>query len=360
MKFAFFFFVAIFLTTVACNSQVSDERSSYASFASNGNGNDRVVVHTVNDPKTGQPAYQIPLPSTWKVNASQGLITGPNGLEIRQYQGVTYTYTNDPYMQQAYAAAGNRMMAPIRAQGVLQQDLQARAGQMGLTFEKAYALPNLAQKDKEYSDQLVSYGNPQKYFEVLGTEWRHRDGQKVLILIHYFEQASMGLTVWGYHLKAMGVDPADFESCKSSYLYALENIRHNRASIDAYNQREGMALRQRDGAFQERMRSNQESFDATQRSYRESQEAINNAQMGIYRSQSESFDRGNQQIMNGIRKENTMYNPTNGENYQVEGYYDNYWMNSDGEYIGTDDQFYDPNMDPNLNNIEWQQGQDPY
>jgi hypothetical protein len=304
--------------------------------------------------------FQMELPVSWNLDQAQGIITGPNGLEIRQFQGVSNIYTNDPYMQQAYAAQGKRMMQPIGSRGVLQQELQQKAGQMGLTFQNAFPVQSLAQKDRAYSDQLVSYGIPQKHFEVLATEWLANDGKKVMIVIHYQEQAGAGMVFWSYQLKALSVAAADFELAKTQYIRSLESIRHNPAAIQAYNQRESGSLAARDRAFQNRMRSNNEAFQAQQGAYMESQNAINDAQMGIYQTQSASFNRGNQQISNGILEENTMYNPTNGETYQVESGYDNYWMNSEGEYIGTDDYNFNPNTDQNLNNYNWQQGVSPY
>ena len=360
MKFATFIFAFAFGSLTACshseNANNSSEFSSQFASMADQNG---TTVHTITNPQTGQAVYQISLPSSWKLDQNQGLITGPNGLEIRQFQGVSNMYANDPYTQQSYAAMGKQMLPPIGAQGVLQQDLQQKAQQMGLTYQRAFAVPSLAQKDRAYSDQLVSYGNPQKRFDVLATEWKSNDGKQVMILIHYYEQASMGMSFWGYHYKALSASPADYEGAKAQYIRGLEGIRHNQAAIQAYNQQESQTLQQRDAAFQNRMRSNQANFDATQRAYTESQNAINQSQMSIYQSQSESFNRGNQQITNGIYEENTLYNPTIGEYYQVQDGYNNYWMNSEGEYIGTDDQFYNPNTDPNINNTEWQQGQNP-
>lgn len=353
MKFASYIIGLTLLTATSCNSQVNQNQGqAYGSPTSS----DQLIMKTVSD-QQGKAILQMPLPQSWNIQGNA--IVGPNNLEIKEYQGQSFVYTPDPYYAQAYAQAGKQIRQPAGLQAVVNQDIRNMGEKIGLTYEKAYPLPRLAQADRAYSNQLVSYGNPQKNFDVAGVEWS-KDGKKILVIVHYYEQNSQGLSFWGYYTKALECDAAYFEEAKKSYLYALENVQHNQARISAYNQRESAALQQRDAAFQTRMRSNNESFQATQRAYRESQNAINEAQMGIYRSQSESFDRGNQQITNTIHGENTLYNPTNGETYQTEGYYDNYWMNSDGQYIGTDDQFYDPNMDPNYDNTEWQQGVDPY
>jgi hypothetical protein len=366
MKFASLLLASSLLAFTACsnseNNQMFENANSFEAIQASAPNAPQggTKVHTVTNPQTGQAIYQIEFPASWQVDQAQGIITGPGSLEIRHYKGVSNVYTNDPFMQQSYAAAGKRVMPPLGAQGVLQQDLQQKASQMGMSFIKAYPMPTLAQKDRAYSDQLVSYGNPQKNFEVLASEWNTKDGKKVMVLLHYFEQASAGLVIWGYTTTALGANADAFETAKAQYIRALEGKQFNQQAIASYNQRESAALSQRDQQFQARMRNNQANFQATQRAYTESQNAINQSQMDIYRSQSESFDRGNQQIMNSIHDEQTMYNPANGETYQVEGYYDNYWMNGDGQYIGTDDQFYNPNMDQNMNNMNWEQGVSPY
>ena len=357
MKIASFIITASLFSLTACGSQ-NQETQTNDEFEFIQTSNPGYITgkktHSITDPNTGMVAYQMDLPASWQMNQAQGIITGPNGLEMRQYQYVSNVYTNDPYMSQIYAQSGQRMAQPIGAEGVLRQDLNQRAPQLGLNYVKSYPLPSLAQKDRAYADQLYTLGNPQKHFEVLASEWKSNDGKNVMILIHYSQQVSMGLTIWGYSLKALTATPADFEAAKRDYIAALEGIRRNPSAIQAYNQREHRKLQQNDAAFQRNQQIRNQNFQATQRAHREASDAAFNAQRSIYETQSASFDRMNQQNSNMILEENTMYNPTNGETYQVESGYNNYWMNSDGEYIGTDDYNYNPNQDQYMNNTDWQ------
>ena len=48
-------------------------------------------------------------------------------------------------------------------------------------------------------------------------------------------------------------------------------------------------------------------------------------------------------------------NAETGQRYKVSSGSNQYWMNSNGEYIGTDRQDYNPNLDENMNNVKWQE-----
>jgi len=54
-----------------------------------------------------------------------------------------------------------------------------------------------------------------------------------------------------------------------------------------------------------------------------------------------------------MRDEQNVYNPNTGNTYKVESGYNQYYMNNSGEYIGTNDYNYDPNLDPGVNNQDW-------
>jgi len=358
-------FSALLFTSVACTGQ-NYNQNAYTNtrvqhLQSSSSSSEQIGVKTISNPQTGQVVAQMPLPASWKINPNPGpqdpAATGPGGIEIRTFSGQSFTFSNDPYTNQIYQQSGQKVRQPVGVEAVIQQDLMAEAHQQGLRFEKMYALPKLAQADKAYSDQLYTYGQQQKSFQVAGAEFTGKDGKKELVIVHYYETLGMGMYFWGYTLQNLSAPASVFESAKQSYLYGLENIQHNPQAIAAFNQKESSQLSANDAAFQNRMRNNQANFEATQRAHVNSSNAINEAQMGIYRTQTESFNRSNQQITNGILEENTMYNSANGETYQVEGHSNTYWMNANGDYIPTDNSLYNPNLDQNVNVMEWVEGE---
>jgi len=318
-------------------------------------------MKTISNPQTGEVVAQMPLPSSWRINPNPGpqdpAATGPGGIEIRIFSGRSFTFSNDPYTNQIYQQSGKTIREPVGVETVIKQDLMAEAQQQGLRFEKMYPLPKLAQADKAYSDQLYTYGQQQKTFQVAGAEFTGKDGKKELVIVRYFETFGAGMYFWGYTLQNLSAPSSLFESAKQSYIYGLENIQHNPQVIAAYNAKESRQLSENDAAFQNRMRQNEANFQATQKAHVNSANAISEAQMNTYRDQSESFNRSNQQITNGILEQNTIYNSANGETYQLEGHSETYWMNANGDYIPSDNSLYNPNLDPNTNSTEWVKGE---
>jgi hypothetical protein len=356
---------ATLFASVACKGQNYNQYGQTNSGAQcsqvGASNSSQAVMKTISNPQTGQIIAQMPLPSSWTINVNQApqdpTATGPGGIEIRSFAGESYTYSTDPYTNQIYQQSGQQVRQPAGIETIIKRDLMQETQQHGLQFEKMYALPKLAQADKAYSDQLYAYGEQQKSFQVAGAEYIGKEGKKELLIVHYFETFGMGMYFWGYTIQNLSAPQQVFESAKNTYLYALENIQYNPAAIAAYNAQESAKHSANDAAFQNRMRNNQANFEATQRAHVNSSNAVNEAQMGIYRSQSESFNRSNQQISNGILEENTIYNSTNGESYQAEGHSNAYWMNANGEYIPTDNSLYNPNLDQHTNSTEWVEGE---
>ena len=75
-----------------------------------------VVYHPVMDPKSNMVMLHIPLPKKWKIvkktSPEDPGIIGPNGIKVLEFQSQSFTYTNDPFMQQAYMASGVQMRPP--------------------------------------------------------------------------------------------------------------------------------------------------------------------------------------------------------------------------------------------------------
>ena len=80
---------------------------------------------------------------------------------------------------------------------------------------------------------------------------------------------------------------------------------------------------------------------------------MNNLRSSNSYSSTNSSDQNQQSFINMIREEQVVTNSA-GEKYLVESHSDRYWMNSNGEYIKTDDSFFNPNGDLNLNNQNWE------
>src|SRR5690606_3500115 len=133
------------------------------------------------------------------------------------------------------------------------------------------------------------------------------------------------------------------------------NIQYNRQEIDAYNRAEAAKANQSWATHNQKMQNNQAAFDARQRTHQSSVDAWNKSSMDAYNSRSASQDRMQDQTINSIYERENVTDPNNGQQYKVEGYSNQYWMNGQGEYIPSDNSLYNPNLDPEYNNQNWEE-----
>ena len=144
-----------------------------------------------------------------------------------------------------------------------------------------------------------------------------------------------------------------FQHAKGHVMHALENRQYSPQYFAAYNGNETRMAQESWSRHNAKMKANQASFDAYMANTRSTNNAINNSIMSTYRTQNESSDRGQDQFLNYIRDESNTVDPYSGDPAKVESGAQHYWVNQNGEYIMSNDNFFDPNMDPNSNHIEW-------
>jgi len=77
--------------------------------------------------------------------------------------------------------------------------------------------------------------------------------------------------------------------------------------------------------------------------------------MSGWRERNASSDRQQEQTIDGIYERTNVQDPETGQKYKVAAGANQYWMNSNGEYISTQLHDYNPNLDKNMNEQKWQQ-----
>ena len=87
----------------------------------------------------------------------------------------------------------------------------------------------------------------------------------------------------------------------------------------------------------------------------ETSNAISDMSMKGWRSRNAMNEAGHSSSINSINEEETIYNSASGQSMNVEAGSNRYFTNGNNEYIRTDDYFYDPNADNNVNNYEWKE-----
>ena len=320
---------------------------------------DEIVFQPIIDGKTKSVFAMMPIPANWQINnvpgKSNAMIDGPDGIKIYSLPLNFYVFTDDQYTLQMYSQGGQPVRRPIEIQTIIEQDLLPIAQKEGSKFIGQYAVPEIAQSDKEYDAMLFKVFPAQQAFNVAVSEWEDAKGNPYLIVIHQSASFANNLLNWSYYCHAMQATPKAYENAKKNLVYALANTRYNPQNVADYNQREAQKANVSMAAHNQRMQQKQQQFDVSQRNFESKRDAINASISANYNSSNAASDRNQNRFLNYIKDENTVQ--TNGSRYQVESGSNQYWLNSNGEYVGSNNPNYDPNRNQDTNGQTWTEGQ---
>lgn len=325
-------------------------------------------THVVMSPQNNVAMAQLDLPAHWNVQGMQSgdwSVTGP-GLTVKSTKPVQFMYSTGQ-LGQFYQANNLSMRQPIAPEQVVMQDLAPRMRQQGYELVGRSAAPAVEQADQRGWDGLYIPGQAQRTSKVTVSEWRRGDN-RLAVVLHWYSLSSTDLVNWGYYTTELEAPQARFEQEKNGLLNGLAGRRYNPAYFAAVNrqaqQREQQSMAQHNDrmranqaswdAHNARMRSNQAAFDARQAAHRDMVNGVNNSMMSTWNNTNATMDRMQDATINGIRGEQNAWNPHTGQQGKVEAGYNNYWANRDGQYIGTNDVMFDPNVNGQWVD-QWQQ-----
>lgn len=313
-----------------------------------------IVMHEVKD-QHGVVAKSYPLPENWSINDPKYLAVGPNNIKVTPFPLQSFTKNLDPGMEYIYSQTPQRSMPEIGQ--LIQEDVLPWTQKNGYEIIKHYDLPDVGKMDAWYSDQLYKVSPSQSTVRAYGIDLRNQNGNPALLILHLNHTIGSGLEMWNYYVELLESDPGFFELARKQYLFALANVRYNLEPIMAYNKKEMERIGENWAAFNNRMAENQRAFEANQRTHINKTNAINDAIMAGWKSSNETSDRIQEQNIDAVYNRQTVQNPETGQTTKLDdGYgYNRYWMNTNGDYIATEHQTYDPNLDKNLNEKNWQE-----
>lgn len=304
-------------------------------------------VRTVTIPSTDfqMPMAQLDFPARWNVQAfANGTwkVDEP-ALKVWDVSGGNYAFGNGQ-MAQMYQQSGGSMRAPVPPEQVVLQDAVPRMRKLGYELIGQNDAPAVAQAEQRGVDGLYSVGGSSKQCRSNMSEWRNGD-QRVALVMHWSSFAGPDMGNWGYYFTRLEAPANRFDQEKAELLTALASLRYNPNYFAAYAQSEQRKEQQSWGAHNTKMQTNQAAFDAQQQAHREGVDAVNNSIMGTWNSTNARMDHQQNATINSIRGEQDVTNPYTGEGYKVESGSDQYWMDNEGRYIGTNDVMYDPNAE---------------
>ena len=352
-----YFTAIIFLLLISC-SQKEERAKNIDSITESNVAEDKIVYHAVSDPKTNINILQIPLPATWKMaTGGSAMYTGPNGIVVHYFPMKTFVNTTDQYMLQAYQQGGVTTREFAEIEEIIHQDLKPIATKEGSKYVGYYMVPELAETDRSVDAMMYKVAPMKQVFRAAVSEWVDAKGKPYALIIHQNGTFMNTDTNWSYYCHALEASAEDYQKAKETLLYGLINSKYNPRYFDSYNQQEANKANASWAAHNSKMQAQQQQFDSWQKNHRETTAAINDASMSSYNSRNAASDRNHNRFMNYIKDENTVTTATTGQRYQVQAGSQQYYMNENGEYVGSNNPNYDPNRDPNINNQTWEETQ---
>lgn len=315
------------------------------------------VMQLVTSPGWPEPIARIPIPSNWKFESQhqpgEPTVVGPDGLTVVDVPLQMFIFSNDRMMRRAYRKGGQTLRRFGSVDEVLAEDFVPQATRGAKTLVNSYPLPELAQYDTRYNAQLFQAVPAKNRYPAVAAEWKDTEGNPSLTITRFNISEGQGLQIWGYYTHILEAPPDRYEQAKGDLLFALLNTEHNRAFIADHNRKEQQKSAASWKRHNQKMRTRQRNFDAQQRAFRENSDAINDSIMNGWRERNAASDRMQEKTVDTIHEEQDMRDPSSGQTYKVESGAKQYWNNGQGEYIKSEDLFYNPNRDPSVNHQDW-------
>ncbi len=319
------------------------------------------TFHDIADRSDGMIERRVPLPPGWHVDAEHNFV-GPEGMRTVSPLFYSFMYSSDPFAMETIRMMGNQAVAPLMSlDDYLQSAVVPALEQRGYKLITRYAMPEMVTYMRRGFALSPAIAN--RDWRSMGTEWERRDGKRSLIVLTQSVRHAGDLLQWSISSLELEAPPARLEHAKSVLLQALAGTQFN----PQWQQREenklqagrarseqfwGEATRQSAAAHQSRMQAIQSraaSSAAVANTYSEILD-INHAG---YLNRSSMVDAGQTRSVNVTSGHAVIGHGESGERYRVESGSSHYWVNSRGEYFGTDNSLYDPRTDQRISDQQW-------
>ncbi|MGB3150269.1 MAG: hypothetical protein WBB27_06355 [Maribacter sp.] len=373
--------ILVALILKACGTNSQDTKDSDSSFSLFGSSE---KTFEFKDPKSGLVASTTKYPSDWKlvtkaeykndpiIPAFRYQIQGQDGLQAFNAPMKMYFSSMNPQLDQMMLNSGKNVRNPMTTQQLIQSEVAPKLHAKGFVYNTNKIFPELEQKARKQASKNVTSAFE---LEVNGTVWKNNDGQKALVILSYLKIPQQSSTVWMYTTDVLISNQDQFDNNVEAFVKAnLKNVptpewENYMANLKSErNQQHQRTMAQMDQRarianqeHQMRMANKQASFTAHQQKMQgiwAAQDAshasfMNNTFGSGSTSSGYSSGGGQQSFLNMINEEETVYNPGDGNSYQIQSGAKETWMDSDGNPIYSNDVFYNPNNDNSLNNMEW-------
>jgi hypothetical protein len=312
----------------------------------------------------------VPLPKDWNYDSSKNaefVYTANHNIKVAKTETQNYAYANDAFSLQTLQQMGkpDLQIAPVTSlQNILKNYIIPSAESQGYSLIKDFELPGVYKFWQRFESGMLNTGS-KRQFNVLGTDWKDSNGNKSFIVFVQSIVYKDSFVYWTLQSTELEAPEAYFNDAKEAYIFGLANtqinmkwqqtknnellrsIRNNerywanatRESQMAHNQRMA-AIQSRGNTALEVGKTYSDILDINHAGYLK-RDAMNSA--------------GHSKSVNAIGERAIISSMATGERYNVKDGSKFYWVNTQGEYFGTNNAFYDPRIDKRVNNSEWSQ-----
>jgi len=323
------------------NVQYAAYNGSAGSPVQQAGNNGDVVMHPLRDSQTGMIIGHYPLPSNWKITGKAW--TGPGESQVQARNGGVFS---------------NLQRQVQSVDQIIREDLLPQLQQGGYQVINTINLPTVAQKDQQQMAQFWSSVPNRKIHESKGVEYRTNNGFQGIVIIHFNKSITQHGSVVTYTMHILHAKAKQYEKAKKDVIYALSNSKLNPQYVAVFNRKEQQKSQASWSAHRQRMADNQRMFERNQQTQRTLSE-VGDIYYEGWKSRQQASDRMQEKTIDAIHGREAAVNPYTGQAGKVQSGYKYYYINQFGEYIGTNDEFYNPAMDPNVNNYEWRKASRP-
>jgi|GEM_PF-5020143 len=324
-----------------------------------------LVPMEVRSPTTGEVTYTIPLPSNWRINSdpnSQYFVSGPNGIKI--YHSFDNKYFYGPNMSGYGQNSVRQFLAPMSADQYFQQIVKPNLQSQGRKFLTAYALPEYVGLQEKFSTGMPNTGN-RRSFQAIGSDWQTGRAEKSMVAtVLTFIEGQAGV-VWSAQMTQMEAPQSQFDAAKQVVRYGVansvigqDNQRTLNTKLNAFNRentrKEAERARNEDSRHRREMGRIAAAGAASRAAGQASSDALVSS-MDSYRRIQAMKNGGQAASVRGIHGETIISDPSSGRRYTAPSNRGNYWVNSNGELMTTEDPNYNPNTDNSVNQHGWTQ-----
>jgi len=333
---------------VATNGTVNQEENSNMESEKK-----RLKYFNVIDSRNGMVVERLPFPEKWQQYTSgEFAYTGPNGIKVYGEKGMNYAYSNDPTTLQLYQSTGMQVQYPLSIEQVIDQVFVPYGNSINRKITKTYPLNQIAEFYKNFDEMLFKVDQNPKQIKAVGIEWIDPDGTKWLTVLHHYVEQGANHIYWGYAGSAIGANSAYFEEAKIDYLNGLINRQVNPQWVSTMNRQTEYTIRKSNEAHARREAAFKKGVAERQRQY-EANLATKDRNQSQWEASLDANGQRQERISDYILGKTNVKDPTTGERYKIDPTNDHYWINTHGEYVGSDNYKYDPNKDDFINNRTW-------